>query len=90
MALMDGASIAISLEEIWCALYLESIPWIDASKNHLQILAYDLSSKSSLEHFLMLLIEDMGQEVWQPAIRPSDPLAKNSGYMSILADIILS
>lgn len=47
-------------------------------------------SKSSLEHFLMLLIEDMGQEVWQPAIRPSDLLAKNSGYMSIPADIILS
>lgn len=38
----------------------------------------------------MLLIEDMGQEVWQPAIRPSDLLAKNSGYMSIPADIILS
>lgn len=48
MALMDDASIAINLEETWCALYLESIPWIDASKNHLQILAYDLSLSQAL------------------------------------------
>lgn len=45
---MDDGSIAINLEETWCALYLESIPWIDASKNHLQILAYDLSLSKAL------------------------------------------
>lgn len=48
VALMDDAGIAINLEETWRALYLASIPWIDASKNHLQILAYDLSLSQAL------------------------------------------
>lgn len=42
---MDDAGAAVNLEEAWCVLYLDSMPWIDTSKNHLQIPAYDLSPK---------------------------------------------